>query len=182
MKRILTYIICSVLLLGACIVVWNTTHSHLKFMGIPIDGTIEEFSKKLEEKGLKEVGDSQAYDGNRERRFSGTFSSENYGSEIVVYYDERTHIVYEIVVHPYGVYYKEDIDELLNNYKKKYGKLNRSSELEYDYCIDVKALWSSIGTIRFEFRDKVYPYITYTDRINEKKHKESLEAKVLDDL
>ena len=65
---------------------------HLKFMGIPLNGTISSFQTKLQSKGVK-------YDaeGSRQlkagcRGFNGVFSGEK--ANIYVYYDEKTKIVY----------------------------------------------------------------------------------------
>ena len=41
----------------------NKDSEHFKFLGIPICGTIQEFSKQLEEKGFKKVESSEVYRG-----------------------------------------------------------------------------------------------------------------------
>lgn len=65
---------------------------HMKFMGIPLDGTINTFQSKLAAKGLKP--DVQL---NRKlevgvRAFNGSFAGHK--ADIYVYYDEKTKIVY----------------------------------------------------------------------------------------
>ena len=87
MKRILTFMI----ILQFAINVQAQTE-HLKFMGIPLNGSIAAFQTKLQAKGIK-------YDaeGSRQvkvgcRCFKGSFSSEK--ADIYVYYNERTKVVY----------------------------------------------------------------------------------------
>lgn len=65
---------------------------HMKFMGIPLDGTIDTFQKKLEAKGVKYDKQTSSIIPVGCRVFSGRFASED--ATIFVYYDERTKVVY----------------------------------------------------------------------------------------
>ena len=78
----------------ACLIALNVQaqSEHLKFMGIPLNGTMSSFQTKLQSKGIK-------YDaeGSRQlkvgcRKYNGVFSGEK--ADIYVYYDEKTKIVY----------------------------------------------------------------------------------------
>ena len=70
----------------------QNANEHLKFMGIPINGTLESFTQKLVAKGLK-----------RERgwentgAFSGTFAGES-NCEVYVKRIPSRNIVYKVVV------------------------------------------------------------------------------------
>ncbi len=87
MKK-LAFIFC-VCLLSLTIQAQKT--SHLKFMGIELNGTISSFQSKLLAKGLK-VSPMSKSSPNGTRVFDGTFSGEE--ATIYVWYNTRTKIVY----------------------------------------------------------------------------------------
>ena len=70
----------------------NAQKEHLKFMGIPLTGTITAFQSKLTAKGISydKVSSSKSQAGIR--CFKGMFSGEK--ADIFVYYNEKTKIVY----------------------------------------------------------------------------------------
>ncbi len=63
---------------------------HMKFMGIPINGTIDQFQAKLQSKGLKY--DPRTSRLMESRFFTGYFSGEK--SDFYVYYNMKNKIVY----------------------------------------------------------------------------------------
>lgn len=65
---------------------------HLKFMGIPLNGTITQFQNKLLGKGVALDRETNKLLPVGTRAFTGTFSGEN--ASIFVYYDNKTKIVY----------------------------------------------------------------------------------------
>ena len=66
---------------------------HLKFMGIPLTGTISQFQQKLVAKGVKyDKAMSQQLPAGV-RMFNGTFAGEK--SKIFVYYDPTSKVVYK---------------------------------------------------------------------------------------
>lgn len=65
---------------------------HLKFMGIPLTGTITQFQQKLAAKGVTHDKNSSAIAAVGTRIFSGKFAGSK--AEIVVWYDADTKIVY----------------------------------------------------------------------------------------
>lgn len=65
---------------------------HLKFMGIPLTGTITQFQQKLAAKGVTHDKKASATVPVGTRFFSGTFAGSK--AEIVVWYDADTKIVY----------------------------------------------------------------------------------------
>lgn len=65
---------------------------HMRFMGIPLDGTINNFQTKLSAKGIRIDSKSSRETENGVRVFKGFFSG--YQASIYVYYDESSKIVY----------------------------------------------------------------------------------------
>lgn len=56
MKRLLIAILLTLPLLAAPTQAQTTEEQHLEFMGIPIDGTLNAFARKLQAKGMKIIG------------------------------------------------------------------------------------------------------------------------------
>lgn len=66
---------------------------HLKFMGIPLTGTIAQFQQRLAAKGIKyDKGISQQLPAGV-RMFNGTFAGEK--AQFYIYYDPSSKIVYK---------------------------------------------------------------------------------------
>ena len=112
---------------------WGQTE-HLKFMGIPLSGTISVFQTKLLAKGLN-VSPQSKQQPNGIRVYDGIFSGEN--AQIVVWYNPRTQEVYraKAIIKRYG---KDLIEQLMGSMEKKldvkYGTLNKhSDEVEDDH-------------------------------------------------
>lgn len=78
---------------------------HLKFMGIPIDGTITQFQKKLEAKGCTAIKGLNSYLPVGQRAFAGTFVGKQ--AQICAFYDSDTKIVYRV-----KVYYPDLSDDM----------------------------------------------------------------------
>lgn len=73
----------------------NTTE-HLKFMGIPINGTITQFQSKLLAKGCTLDREMSRYLPVGQRSFKGQFIGNK--ADIVAFYDEKNKIVYRAKV------------------------------------------------------------------------------------
>ena len=104
---------------------------HLKFMDIPLNGTITQFQQKLTAKGVKYDKTFSAQLPSGARAFSGDFAGEK--ADIFIYYDPKSKIVYKAkaVID----YVTEDICEnKYNEFKallsSKYGAFEQSG---YDY-------------------------------------------------
>lgn len=84
----------SVILLLFISIVGGISAQHLKFEGIPIDGTITSFQSKLSANGFKvnSIKSKDAIVG--QRIFNGKFQGHN--SEITVYYARNSKIVYKV--------------------------------------------------------------------------------------
>lgn len=82
------------ILLLLVLVVDSVSAQHLKFEGIPIDGTITSFQSKLSARGIivDNVKSKKAPLG--QRVFKGKF--QGYNSEITVYYGRKSRIVYKV--------------------------------------------------------------------------------------
>ena len=94
---------------------------HLKFMGIPLTGTINAFQAKLFKKGCKVDKVVNKYIPTGSRAFSGTFAG--YDATIFVYYDKDTKIVYRAK----AVYTESDSDIAAN----RYGELEAMLRTKY---------------------------------------------------
>lgn len=117
------------------------TASHLKFMGIPIDGTLEEFAPRLIEKNFSQ-------DKHAPHCFSGSFY-ETYSS-VYVHTDKATDIINSVEVRYFSGVNGLSDDQMVSLYnrivrglKKKYssakfskldGKTLLSMPLGYIYC------------------------------------------------
>ena len=87
MKRIFSFFVMLVLTLGVM-----AQTQHMKFMGIPLDGTISAFHQKLVAKGCKHNVEVSNVVGAGSRVFVGTFFGEE--ASIHVYYNAKTKVVY----------------------------------------------------------------------------------------
>jgi hypothetical protein len=87
MKRILSFFVMLVLTLGAM-----AQTQHMKFMGIPLNGTISAFHQKLVAKGCKHDVEVSNAVGAGSRVFTGTFFGEK--ADICVCYNAKTKVVY----------------------------------------------------------------------------------------
>lgn len=165
----------------------SAQNGHLKFMGIPLNGTINEFSAKLIAKGFK-VDAYSKYSPVGSRTFDGVFMGRK--TSIHVYYIPSTKIVYrakacitnedEDIVK--GIY-NETKSLLLDKY---YGFEDSGTHNGYDswqlfvsrYPYDDEMVWSRCYGIIDLYISKfteIYPttytlHIDYTDQINDDKN------------
>ena len=90
MKKIIS-VLCALFL---CMVV--SAQQHMKFMGIPLDGTIDNFALKLKAKGVAyDAAESKAADAGT-RIFYGKFMGEN--ARFIVFYNYKSKIVFSAAV------------------------------------------------------------------------------------
>ena len=76
-----------------------SAQQHMKFMGIPLDGTIDDFSIKLRSKGVTyDAAESKAA-GKGIRKFCGTFMGEK--ATFTVFYNYKSKIVFSAVAELY---------------------------------------------------------------------------------
>ena len=164
---------------------------HLKFMGIPLNGSITAFQTKLQAKGIK-------YDaeGSRQlkvgcRCFKGSFSGEK--ADFYVYYNERTKVVYRakaVITCLSKEKGEEKFDTFRSMLKSKYSD-GYSNDSEQDghpslsILVPDSKLENDLGYVGmyitnppYSFMDEVYLHIDYEDISNKKVN----QANNMDDL
>ena len=87
MKRLLSTLFCLLLVVAAFA---QNASEHLKFMGIPITGTLSQFQAKLIAKGCKVNKQASAYSPNGQRVLNGTFAGKK--AKIIIFYDTKSKI------------------------------------------------------------------------------------------
>ena len=93
MKKIIS------VLFAICLCMAASAQQHMKFMGIPLDGTIDDFSMKLRSKGVTyDAAESKAA-GKGIRKFCGTFMGEK--ATFTVFYNYKSKIVFSAVAELY---------------------------------------------------------------------------------
>lgn len=179
MKRLLSTLFCLLLVAAAFAQISN---GHLKYMSIPITGTITQFQNKLAAKGIKYNQPLSARLGAGTRGFNGTFAGNKV--TIFVYYDTRSKIVYRV---------KSVIDNLTESLAdQKYVSMRQLFMQKYDYISygeqdDKESLSIDTGNGRIDMyiskETLGYPYdytihIDYLDASNSNKNDDS----ILDDI
>ena len=163
---------------------------HMKFMGIPLNGTINQFQTKLGTKGVTVDVATNKTIGVGCRAFKGSFSGKD--AQIFVYYDENTKVVYRAK----AVVQSSDEDICDNNYtyfvnmlSTKYfdaeterGTQDDHESISFFVPNDYEAVYKYLGTIDV-YRSSYYSiyysvHVDYTDTVNEIKH----ENRNMDDL
>jgi hypothetical protein len=158
---------------------------HLKFMGIPLNGSIENFQQKMIEKGCSLNTKVEKSLPKGSRAYEGTFIRKN--ADFVVYYDNHNN------VYSAKAYFNEltktkcenEFNEVLNLLKAKYpgGKLVKIE----DNGLKNYSIGLSIGEIIIYMRKSENPldfmrayslHIQYVDYVNSAKNDKG----VLDDL
>ena len=84
-KTLLTFLLCLFTTI-------SFAQEHMKFAGIPLNGTITQFQQKLLAKGYTVNSKMNSVLPVGTRSFKGTFIGKR--ANVAVYYDETTHIVY----------------------------------------------------------------------------------------
>ena len=152
---------------------------HLKFMGIPLDGTISQFQFQLIEKGCTPDEELNRNLPVGSKAFDGFFAGEQ--ARIFVYYDETTEIVYRVkVFHSYPESIAEEkfssVERML---KKKYeGCYMEESEQDghrflrilTDSRIGSGVIYLHLSQEISNSPDNHYIHTDYTDIVNLRKH------------
>lgn len=182
MKKILTTIL---LILAVCV-----NAQHLKFMGIPLDGSIDNFQAKLTAKGITPQKEYNATSAVGSRAFKGIFCG--YEASFHTYYNVRTKVVYRSK----ACITSNDKDVILRRYREikdmldeKYISCYQDGEQEgfdsYSLLIMKEGYFeckpeNSTGTIDlyisvFDGFDgpSYILHIDYTDRVNDEKNQVS---------
>lgn len=183
-KILFTFLMCAIMTLGMAA---QSVQEHLKFAGIPINGTITQFQSKLITKGYKiDKNNNTLQIGIR--GFNGTFAGNKV--QLYVYYDENTKIVYRVKAVIDGVsesMVDQKYSEIKNLMIQKYGLDETFKGEMYDKETITFYIPSSddeseklIGRIDLFAKEYIrYPYnfnlhIDYYDSENEAKHKNAI--------
>ncbi|MBR5117106.1 MAG: hypothetical protein IK100_00500 [Muribaculaceae bacterium] len=180
MKRLLLFLISSIF----CLFPFA---QHMKFMGIPLDGTISTVTTKLQNKGMSIHPDNKKIDAGC-RMFEGYFYGKP--ATIYIYYDPSTKIVYR----GKAVVQDSDYERLKNLYDEIYVSidskyLGRHKEemykgypsVSFDIDLETSADFFE-GNIDLFFTDNGLTYyksyslhIDYYDEVNRRKHSKSMD-------
>lgn len=119
-KKLLSLLFVSILCLAV-----NAQTEHMRFAGIPLNGTIDQFQKKLIAKGYRMNGAMSKKLPVGTRSFVGTFAGKS--ANIAVYYDAETKIVYGAKAYYEGLSddkAKGELESLKSMLTLKYGDNN----------------------------------------------------------
>lgn len=153
-----------------------SAQEHLRFMGIPLTGTINQFQAKLQAKGVRYNRELSSVLPVGTRAFNCTFSG--YKAHVAVYYNNSSHIVYGAKVYVDELSEERAnavFEEFKQNVISKYGVsiFDETKDGTYYAYIFGKKLLNGIISIykREEETYYNYPYIhsvhiQYIDRIN----------------
>lgn len=183
MKKLLLTLCCMLFAIATI----AQTNNHIKFMGIPLTGTIAQFQAKLVAKGCSYNKVASSSISNGTRAFKGTFVGNKV--DIYVYYDIKTKIVYRTKAVVSGV--SEDLAEqeyskMKDLLSQKYGSdsedmyvgtkdgkesvsfISANDEGETNGSIDLFITQDEESWVRAPFNYNLH--IDYNDRINTNKH------------
>lgn len=155
---------------------------HLKFMGIPLTGTITQFQNKLQAKGVKYDKKTSQRAPSGVRAFNGTFAGEK--ADIYVYYDQSSKVVYRakaVITYPTETicdsHYNDFKSLLSSKYPDAYCEEGYQDEHEsYLYVVssegsgELRDIHGMIGI--YVSKDNIFDYferslhIDYTDYLN----------------
>ena len=174
MKRILSFFVMLVLTLGVM-----AQTQHMKFMGIPLNGTISAFHQKLVAKGCKPEVEYNKTAPVGSRHFIGTFFGEK--ALIIVYYNAKTKVVYRAK----ACIDRSSEDDIIRKYNEVKSALEEKYPDAYmceveNYGYDSMQFYTAEGEIDL-YVSKYYGYsetpyslhIDYYDDVNYKKNEKS---------
>ena len=159
---------------------------HLKFMGIPLDGSISTFQSKLTAKGINYDAYASKILPKGCRAFKGVFSGEK--ASIYVYYNEKTKTVYrakaviEYMSKERGEYKLRDFSSMLQD---KYGSDLVSEGEQNDHPSFLLGVSDNeginmIGLIslyisdpEYSFMENCFLHVDYEDKANSLSDKKS---------
>ena len=174
MKRFFSFFVMLVLTLGVM-----AQTQHMKFMGIPLNGTISAFHQKLVAKGCKPDVEYNKRAPVGSRDFIGTFFGEK--ALIIVYYNAKTKVVYRAK----ACIDRSSEDDIIRKYNEVKSALEEKYPNAYmdkreDYGYDSVGFYTDHGVIGLYVSkyDDVYPteytlHVDYFDDINFKKNENS---------
>lgn len=180
MKKYLLLILCT-LFISVSLGAQSKSNQHLKFMGIPINGSITNFQNKLIAKGFKyDQAGSKALE-SPTRIYKGQFAGET--AQLFVYYDRDQKFVYRVKVIIQRDSEKQ-ILSMMRMYRKqlveKYSTYAEEGTHEGNesYYIPVENGWIDLYYVQNVYDIGYSLQIDYWDDTNTQKH----EANNMNDL
>lgn len=174
MKRFLSFFVMLVLTLGVM-----AQTQHMKFMGIPLNGTISAFHQKLVAKGCKPNVEYNKTSPVGCRVFIGTFFGEK--AEVYVYYNAKTKVVYRAK----ACILRSSEDDII----REYNEVKSALEEKYPDAYMVKDEYNGYESMHFctaqgeidlyvskydGYSENPYSlHIDYIDEVNDKKNENS---------
>lgn len=149
----------------------NAQTEHIKFMGIPLDGTISIFQGKLATKELKPDAKFNASSPVGTRMFKGNFAGNK--ANVYVYYDKKTKLVYRAkacISNTDEKISEQVYNELKQLLDKKYkgDKVVGEQDGHETYSIFLETGWISLFVSKYPdfYPDTYVLHIDYNDRAN----------------
>lgn len=177
MKRIITF-----LLIFVAFITINAQENvgHLKFKGIPINGTITQFQNQLLKRGCTLDKQTSKYIPAGSRAFKGTLTGNKV--LIYVYYNKSTKIVYRVKSIISGTSSDLAVQEYYkfkNLLSQKYALYDVGEQDNYESCkfdasngeIDIFITKDVDDILRYPFNYNLH--IDYWDNINSEKHEKN---------
>lgn len=171
-----------VLLLFVCLATLTVSAEHLKFKGIPLTGTISQFTAKLKAQGVT-ISPNNKTAGPGFRWFIGTFYGQK--ADIYAYYNTTSKIVYraKACIQNTEMEILENVfSQISESISNKYGVYGIDST-EYGY--PSKVFYLANGAIALYYSDSNYLittryvlHIDYTDYENNSKNQKTLDSDI----
>ena len=173
-----------VILLFVCLATLSVSAEHLKFKGIPLTGTITQFTAKLKAQGVTISPDNKTAP-NGTRWFTGSFYGQK--ANIFVYYDTTSKIVYRAkacIENPKLEILKNTFYQITESIATKYGV---SGIDDTDYGYPSKVCYLDNGTIGLyytdyldykNYRQQYVLHIDYTDYESSTKNQKTLDSDI----
>lgn len=175
MKKYLLLILCT-LFISVSLSAQSKSNQHLKFMGIPINGSITNFQNKLIAKGFKyDKATSKAIEGPT-RYYDGQFAGET--AQLIVYYNRDQKFVYrvKVVIERSS---EEQIKTLMNSFRnqlvEKYSTYAEEGTYEGNesYYIPLNTGWVDLFYVYNIYSIGYSLHIDYWDEENYNKNRKN---------
>lgn len=170
-----------ILVLLLCIIPLYSHAQHLKFMGVPINGTINNFQKKLQYKGFSISKYNKGLSAGV-RDFDGYFANKK--ASVIVFYNTRTKTVYKCRVAfdsyesessaiPDYSYFKELLSDKYNSHSLNSDMVKDSTRAPYSYSwaviqppVEIGSLLLGYIEISIESYNNLLKYMIWIDYID----------------
>ena len=168
-----------------CVAMLHAQSTHMKFMGIPLNGTITNFQSQLKQKGVSYDSKTSLLLATGCRAFKGVFSGEK--ADIYIYYDVKSKIVYRAKVvitcldeEKWNYKYNDFKRKLITKYENAISEDGSKTDFPSFSMLIPKADRGILGGIDiyatkpdYSFMREVYLHIDYVDYANDKSHEDN---------